>query len=239
VNARRELTAAAVLCAVGAGTAVLAGGRSWATVRASDAITPLSQHVTGRELTGGAVALGWAGLAGLAALFATRGRVRALVGALLGLFGAGIVYTSVTATGHAHILQVAGDKSALMRLGGEAAVHTAPWWLASAAGGVLLGLGGLLTLVRGARWPGMSARYERTTAGSEGAAVTPDRRSAGARARADDPSLLWKSLDRGVDPTDDPGEPGNGANLGDTDHPDDAGDPDDRHEADRRTNKER
>jgi len=60
------------------------------------------------------------------------------------------------------------------------------WWLVSVTGGVVLAVGGILTAARGARWPGMSARYER---------------SAPRKAAEDDPSALWKSLDRGEDPT--------------------------------------
>jgi uncharacterized membrane protein (TIGR02234 family) len=213
VNARRELTTAALLCAVGAGSALLAGGRSWATVRARDAITPLSQHVTGHELTAAAVAFGWAGLAGLAALFATRGWGRAAVGALLASLGAGIVYASTTAVRHAHVLQVAGDKSPLMRVGGDTAVHITAWWTVSAAGGVLLCLGGLMTLVRGSRWPGMSARYDRAPAAEGAAADSRTGAVSAARDAQEDPSALWKSLDRGEDPTEIPDTRDDAANL--------------------------
>lgn len=213
MNARRELTAAALLCAVGAVSAILAGGRSWATVRARDTITPLTQHVTGRELTAAAVAFGWAGLAGLAALFATRGWGRAAVGALLAALGGGIVYVSTTAVRHAHVLQVAGDKSPLIRLGGDTAVHSTAWWAVSAAGGALLCLGGLMTLVRGSRWPGMSARYERASTAEGGAAGSRAGAVSAARVAEEDPSVLWKSLDRGEDPTKIPGTRDDAADL--------------------------
>jgi uncharacterized membrane protein (TIGR02234 family) len=198
VTPRRELTAAALLCVVGAGAPVAAGGRTWATVQASGAITPILQSVTGRELAAGAVAFGWAGLAGLAALFATRGRVRAAVGALLALFGAAIGYVSVTAVGRAHVLDVAADKSALLRPDGGALVHATGWWITSAAGGVLLLAAGAVTLLRGARWPGMSARYDPGVAERR-----PD---------TGDAAALWKSLDRGEDPTE--GGPEHGTEHG-------------------------
>jgi uncharacterized membrane protein (TIGR02234 family) len=193
VNRRRELTAAALLCAVGAGAAVVAGGRSWATVQARDTITPMLQAVTGRELAAGAVALGWAGLAGLAALFATRGKIRAAVGGLLALFGAAIAYASATAVGRSHVLEVAADRSALLQQGADAVVRSTGWPAVSLGGGVLLAVAGVVILLRGARWPGMSARYD--TAGAE---RRPE--------HGDDASALWKSLDRGEDPTADRGD---------------------------------
>ncbi|GAA1833428.1 TIGR02234 family membrane protein [Actinomadura chokoriensis] len=186
----RERGLTALLCAGGAGLALLAGGRTWATVKAEDAITPFTQTLTGGDLGGAAGALAWAGLAGLAALFATRGRVRAAVGVLIALFGAGIAYASTVAVQRSNVLSAAGDKSALLKLGADPALHVDLWWIVSVAGGVLLVAGGLLTAVRGSRWPGMSSRYERAGAGA------PAREPA-----ADDPSAMWRSLDRGEDPT--------------------------------------
>ncbi|WP_433468652.1 Trp biosynthesis-associated membrane protein [Spirillospora sp. CA-128828] len=184
----RERGLTALLCAAGAGLALLAAGRTWATVSAQNAITPFTQHLTGGDLGGASGALGWAGLAGLAALFATRGRVRACVGVLIALFGAGIAYASTAAVQRSNVLSAAGDKSALLKLGADPALDVDLWWMVSVTGGILLVVAGLLTAVRGARWPGMSARYER--------AAPPD-----AAAAEDDPSALWKSLDRGEDPT--------------------------------------
>ncbi|MEW2356636.1 Trp biosynthesis-associated membrane protein [Spirillospora sp. NPDC029432] len=209
----RERGLAALLCAAGAGLTLLAAGRPWASVRARDAITPFAQELAGRDLSTVPGALGWAALAGLAALFATRGRVRAGVGALLALFGAGIGYAAVTSVQRADVAAAAGEKSAMLRLAGSLSVDVAPWWIASLAGGVLLVAAGLYTLVRGSRWPGMSARYERTRA-PEGAgkAASPGSNSAGSNStgskekrpaapKDDDPAGLWKSLDRGEDPT--------------------------------------
>ncbi|MFI0349601.1 Trp biosynthesis-associated membrane protein [Actinomadura sp. 9N407] len=211
MTASRERGLAALLCAAGAGLALLAAGRAWATVSARDAITPFAQDLTGRDLSTTSGAFGWAALAGLAALFATRGRVRAGVGVLLALFGVAIGYASVAAVQRSDVLAAAGDKSALLRLEGNLAVDVAPWWIVSLAGGVLLVGAGLVTLLRGARWPGMSARYERNTGPSaEGkgtdrpktaAAAAGTATGSGAGSQDDDPSALWKSLDRGEDPT--------------------------------------
>ncbi|MEU6034966.1 Trp biosynthesis-associated membrane protein [Actinomadura sp. NPDC047616] len=186
----RERALAALLCAAGAALTLLAAGRAWAHVRATGAITPFTQELTGRDLGGAAGALGWAGLAGLAALFATRGKVRAGVGVLLVLFGAAIGYASVASVRASHVRAAADEKSALLRLAAHPSVDVNLWWVVSLAGGLLLLAAGLVTLLRGARWPGMSARYERPVTA---APRTPP--------RADDPSSLWKSLDRGEDPT--------------------------------------
>jgi len=189
MSSGRERGLAALLCAAGAGLTLLAAARPWATVKAKESITPFSQDLTGHALGGTPGALAWAGLAGLAALFATSGRVRAAVGVLIALFGVGIGYASVADVRHAHIVEVAGDKSALLRLAARPEVATGPWWAVSLAGGALLVAAGVIVVARGARWPGMSARYERRPAKQ---ATGPD----------DDPSKLWKSLDQGEDPTD-------------------------------------
>ncbi|MES9540241.1 Trp biosynthesis-associated membrane protein [Actinomadura sp. NPDC000600] len=182
----RERGLTAVLCAAGAGLVLLAAGRTWATVKAQGSITPFTQQLTGGDLGGAPGALGWAGLAGLAALLATRGRVRAGVGVLIALFGVGIAYASTVAVQRSSVLAAAGDKSALLRLGAHPLLDVNLWWVVSVAGGVVLVVAGMLTAVRSAHWPGMSARYERT---------------APRRAAEDDPSAMWKSLDRGEDPT--------------------------------------
>jgi uncharacterized membrane protein (TIGR02234 family) len=189
VTGRRELAAAALLG--GAGAAIVAGfaGRTWAAVaeHAGTGLGTLGQQLTGRSLSGVVGALGWAGLAGIAALLATRGWARVAIGVLLAAFGVIIAIASPAAVRRAHVVSVAGDKSNLARLGGDVIVHVNAWWVVSLAGGVLLAAAGLLTVVRGRRWPGMSARYDRP-----GAAPPP---------AGDDPASMWKALDRGDDPT--------------------------------------
>ncbi|MFC9974071.1 Trp biosynthesis-associated membrane protein [Spirillospora sp. NPDC127200] len=212
----RERGLAALVCAAGAGLTLLAAGRPWATVRARDAITPFSLELTGRDLGALPGGLGWAALAGTAVLFATRGRVRAGLGALLAVFGAVIAVSSVTGIQAGDVRAAAAGKSTMLRLAGETAVQTGPWWAVSLAGGVLIVAAGLFTLVRGARWPGMSARYERQGAAPAGPAP--------ARPATDDDSAgLWKSLDRGEDPTEEPAGDSAGSPAGSP-----AGEPADR-----------
>ncbi|HEU5159655.1 MAG TPA: Trp biosynthesis-associated membrane protein [Streptosporangiaceae bacterium] len=214
--ARRGLLVAALLCAAGAGLVILAAGRRWSGVEVVGAGTPIVRELTGRDLAGLAAALGLAGLGGLAALIAVRGRARMAVGAVLVAFGAGIGYDSVAGIRRAHVLSVAADKSSLSAVL-AADVHTGAWWTVSVAGGALLAAAGLLTVVRGARWPGMSARYEAVRGGRTAAAGRPaadpsgggeaapagaeDTADAATRPAVDDPSRLWKALDRGEDPT--------------------------------------
>lgn len=185
---RRELTAAAVLGAVGAAVVTGFAGRTWATVaeHAGTGLETLDQHLTGRNLSGVIAALGWAGLAGIAALLATRGWARVVIGVLLTAFGVIVAIASPSAVSRSHVVAAAGEKSNLARVGGEVAVHVTAWWTLSLAGGVLLAAAGLLTVVRGRSWPGMSARYDRP---------------GGARTAGEDPASLWKALDRGDDPT--------------------------------------
>jgi uncharacterized membrane protein (TIGR02234 family) len=188
VTSRRELTVAVLLGGVGAAMVAGFAGRTWATVteRAGAGLETLDQHLTGRSLSGVIAAVGWAGLAGIAALLATRGWARVAIGALLTAFGAIVAIVSPAAVRHAHVVTAAGEKSNLARLGGAVSVHVNAWWILSLTGGVLLAAAGVLTVVRGRNWPGMSSRYDRPGT---------------ARPVGDDPASQWKALDRGDDPT--------------------------------------
>lgn len=223
----RERGLTALLCAAGAGLALLAAGRAWVTVRAGASITPVAQDLSGRDLNGAAGALGMAGLAGLAALFATAGRLRAVIGVLIAVFGAGIVYASAEAVQRSNVLAAVARKSTLLSLDAHPAMDVGLWWMVSVTGGVILAVAGLVTAVRGSRWPGMSSRYDRAAAAPASGPGRPGvRRPAVPLGKAprekatmgrtdggaphegdeslpyeDDPAAMWKSLDRGEDPT--------------------------------------
>ncbi|GAB2817931.1 TIGR02234 family membrane protein [Actinocorallia aurea] len=191
---RREMGAVALVCAAGAALVVFATGRVWAYASLSGgghASGGLSD-LTGADLTATG-ALGWAALAAMAAVFAVRGAARIAVGALLALLGAGSVLLALTATDASSVRSaLVGDAKMIVVGSGDAVSFDATHWpWLAAAGGVVIALAGLWTAVRGRAWPGMSARYER---GSRPVKAAP----------ADDPSALWKSLDRGEDPTADP-----------------------------------
>jgi uncharacterized membrane protein (TIGR02234 family) len=184
---RREFLITLLICLAGAGLAVFAAGRTWAEVSGGESIVataPLT--LSGSDLSG-VSALGWVGVAGLAALLATSGWARRALGVLLVLLGAGISTLSATAIGRSHLIEVAVEKRALLKSSTDLVPVANSWWLVSLAGGVLLALAGVITFVRGGRWPGMSARY--------------DSANAAPKKVRDDPAGLWKSLDRGEDPT--------------------------------------
>jgi len=189
----RELLAAALVCAAGAGLVLLAASRGWAgaTVTLPSPLPSRQVTLTGGDLAPALNGLGLAGLAGLAGVVATRGVARVVVGALIVLIGAGAVASSVGATGSARVLAELRDR---MSIADGAAVHAQPtlWWTAAVAGGVLLAVAGAYTIARGRRWPGMSSRYE-----APGTAVKRPEPTTG---------NLWDSLDSGTDPTVDPAE---------------------------------
>ncbi|WP_123663579.1 Trp biosynthesis-associated membrane protein [Actinocorallia herbida] len=182
----------ALVCAAGAALVVFATGRVWAQAAfagSGSGHTSGMSDLTGADLSATG-ALGWAALAAMAAVFAVRGAARIAVGALLALLGAGTVLLALTATDASSARAALLGDSGTIVVGSTDAVTVAAtaWpWLA-AAGGLVIALAGLWTAVRGRAWPGMSARYERGARPAKAAAP-------------DDPAALWKSLDRGEDPT--------------------------------------
>ncbi|MCD0450811.1 Trp biosynthesis-associated membrane protein [Actinocorallia sp. API 0066] len=191
------MTAVALVAVAGAALTLFASGRVWAFAELVGDAGQASPHggatiaIGSWEVAGGdlaaTAALGWAALAATAAVFAVRGVGRIAVGVLLALLGALTVPLALTAVDDASVRAALVDRTLLVA-GERIAADATVWpWLA-AAGGVVVALSGLWTAVRGHAWPGMSARYER---GSR-----PVR-----AASPDDPSALWKSLDRGEDPT--------------------------------------
>lgn len=179
---------------VAAGSALLlvAAGRTWASglFAAPGQAASVPVEVTGADLTGVLSGIGWAGLAGIAGLYAARGWARRLIGAIVAGGGLLVLVTvwnvrrseslvaaiGEYATGGAGTAQVVGDPD----------LHTAGPAMA-AAGAVLLVLSGLVAVVRATVWPGMGTRYDRVTVPRPHQAETP--------------SDLWKSLDAGDDPT--------------------------------------
>jgi hypothetical protein len=69
-----------------------------------------------------------------------------------------------------------------------------PWRPLAAAGGLAVLAAGILVTWRGPRWPAMSSRYSRAGRGKAQPVA--------------DAGTLWESLSRGVDPTEQPGQPG-------------------------------
>ncbi|MFD3686731.1 Trp biosynthesis-associated membrane protein [Nocardiopsis sp. NPDC058631] len=207
---RREYGLAMLALAVAAGLLLAAAGQQWVTGRitAPGPVPPVPVALTGADLTGAPSGVGWAGLAGIAGLYATRGWARRLVGALVAAGGVLALSAVWEATRPDTLLEAVSGSAT--ETGGAAQVagdpHLAALGPALAAGGAaLLVLSGLLAAVRAPAWPGMGTRYDRD--------ATPR------ATRAETPSDLWKSLDAGDDPTlDAPGDQSWSTN------PDDPGD---------------
>ncbi|MFC8299698.1 Trp biosynthesis-associated membrane protein [Micromonospora orduensis] len=184
---RRELTYAVVLCVAGAGLALWAATRSWSlelTVRPAP-LPPVRDARSGAALLPWLPALALVTLAGGGALLATRGRVRRLLGGLLGVLGLAV------AAGGGYGL-VADLDGAVSR----------QWPAICLLGGLLAAVGGGWTALRGGGWPAMGARYERpsrTVADSAPAAAGPEGSSAPMAGRRT--TEAWDALDRGEDPT--------------------------------------
>lgn len=159
MTGRRELGGWIAVVVLGCVLALLAAGRPWVT-RASG-----SAPLTGDDLTPVLTPLALAVLAGTVAVLATRGPGRRLIGALIALCGVGAAAAALTAAGTNTV-----------------------WPYVATAGAVLMTAAGVLAVLRGGRWGGMSGRYDRP--GSSAARPADDR-------------SLWDALDRGDDPTSD------------------------------------
>jgi uncharacterized membrane protein (TIGR02234 family) len=203
---RAEFGAALLLDLLGAAGALLVGGRHWQTI-----VTPRQRpltddvlSVTGRTIDSASTALGLVALAGVVAVLATRGLGRLVIGAFIALAGVGLVARSAAAGGAVSAARarslveskhsgVGIDASVVPRV----TVHSA-WPVLSVICGALVVLAGLLILIRGRRWAGLSMRYE-APAGRREPTGEVDVESARTRASAS----LWTALDHGVDPTGD------------------------------------
>lgn len=154
--------------------------------------------LAGRDLAPLGAAMGWVGLAAIAALLATRTWGRRITGAIVLLAGgvAGVIGLAFGLTeaasggGGAFVAAVLGDEAA------EAAtsVSVSAWWALAALCGLALLACGLLAVLDGPAWPRLGARYSR----------------ADAHAGAPSAAAAWDALDRGEDPTvvDEPRDPG-------------------------------
>jgi uncharacterized membrane protein (TIGR02234 family) len=201
-SGRGALTATLLLSLVGATLLLVAAGQTWVSgkVQAQGAIRTVTAH--GSEVSGVPGAMALVALASVVAVFAVRGNARRVLGGLVALAGAGAVFAATAALGSES--GALDDKAArsvgLADVTAGSVTHSAWPWLA-ALGGVLVVAAGVLTVLRGAAWPGMSARYD-APAGKRSAAG-PRRAAAAASAPAGQPTPadLWKALDRGEDPT--------------------------------------
>jgi uncharacterized membrane protein (TIGR02234 family) len=214
-DSRREYGLVLALGAAGAVLILLALREVWAhAIYTPPHPIPAQDYaVTGQSLVPLASALAVAALACLAAVIATRGLARRVVGVLLAVIGgyaavtvtaavtASAVLAAVLPTGQ-NVNQATGGGSTtsgatsgpptgILVAGapGHAVMTGLPWHVVAAAGALAIVLAGLATAWRGPVWPVMSARFER-----------PERRAA-ARVKTADSATMWESLSRDVDPT--------------------------------------
>ncbi|WP_327034663.1 Trp biosynthesis-associated membrane protein [Micromonospora ureilytica] len=187
VVGRRALTYAVLLCLAGAGLALWAATRSWSvelTVRPAP-LPPVRDARSGASLLPWLPALALVTLAGGGAVLATRGRLRRVLGVLLGVLGLAVA----AGGGYGLVADVGG-------------VVSRQWPALCLLGGLLAAVGGWWTAVRGGDWPAMGARYERPARTAPEAASAqsdpggPPTPLAGRRT-----TEAWDALDRGEDPT--------------------------------------
>ncbi len=215
-GARREYLLTLLAGAVGAVVVLLTARQGWARVLTVEPHPLPTSVVTvrGQDLVPAAGALGLAALAGLAAVLATRGLARRVVGGLLTVFGAAIITSVSLPVTAAQVRSAAVGATAAQAGsvpgGSTAGSGTTPgtggsgvggltlvshvemaafsWRWAVLAGGLLVIGAGLLVAWRGTRWPVMSSRYDQPASPKPSAAA--------------DPASLWESLSQGLDPTD-------------------------------------
>ncbi|GAB2906132.1 Trp biosynthesis-associated membrane protein [Nonomuraea fastidiosa] len=186
---KRELSIWVVATALGCLLVLLAAGREWVRVL-QDGAAGVTTGPTGGDLSPALTPVALAGLAGVVAVLATRGTGRRVVGAVLALCGAGVAAATWAAIDGGNVTGWLSERNVLHGASGVP-WEAAPLWPAVAAAGALLMLaGGITAIVRGGRWAGMSARYDR--------AKGPDGE---AKAQVSDDRALWDALDRGDDPT--------------------------------------
>ncbi len=213
-RSRAEYALALLLDLLGAAVALLVSTRVWQTV-VTPRPRPLADDVlalTGRTVDAAPTALAVMALAGVVAVLATRGVMRRAIGGALLVAGAALVWRSIAATSAvspARARDLVRQRHSGVGLDATTVAHVTVhglWPVLSVACGVLVALAGLLVVVRGHRWAGLSARYE-APAGRPGGPVG----DAGRVDETDEPTrrarantALWNALDRGDDPTDKP-----------------------------------
>ena len=153
--------------------------------------------LTGRDLAPLGAAMGWVGLAAIAALLATRTWGRRVTGAVVLVAGGAAGVTGV-AFGLTEVASGGGGTFVAAALGDESAaaatsVSISAWWFVAVLSGLAMLACGMLALLDGPSWPRLGARYSR-----------PD-----SQATVPSAAAAWDALDRGEDPTlvDEPRDP--------------------------------
>lgn len=175
---RRSMLLTMLAVAAGALISIWSLGQVWASSTYNDSITNQTESVTGSTLYPISVVGAWIALASVLAVFATSGRARWALGALILVCGAAIVTSSM-----AFIL----TKDALRfsnALADRGVITIGSGWAITGIAGLLVAAAGVVTILKGAQWRGLSARQLPSDAAAAKPASTP-----------------WEALDRGEDPT--------------------------------------
>jgi len=199
---RRYAVTLLVLAAASIGV-IVAYGATWAIAtvpvfagQASAGQPGREIALAGRDLAPLGGAMGWVGLAGVAALLATRTWGRRATGVVVGLAGgvAGVVGLTFGLTdaasggGGAFVSAALGARTDAV----AESVGITAWWVLATASGLAMLACGIAAVVDGPTWPRLGARYSR-----------------GADSPAASAAATWDALDRGEDPTavDEPRDP--------------------------------
>jgi uncharacterized membrane protein (TIGR02234 family) len=195
----RERLAVLALGVIGAGLAFLTVTRPWLTVSVQDPLTGSGLlHPAGRDLAGLVPAAALVALAASAAAVTMRRVGRQVAGLLLVAAGAAIASAAATVLADPRAAAAESARTATGRTGDLSGITATAgvWpWLAVLAG-VPIVLAGALTIVRGRRWSGLSARYDAPGPAEGGSGAPTDPADPAA-----DPAQAWDALSRGDDPT--------------------------------------
>ncbi|MGD7787880.1 Trp biosynthesis-associated membrane protein [Propionibacteriaceae bacterium Y1700] len=180
--ASRTRIYAFVAILAGALLGLIATAQPWWLVRHASGETPLSGTVTSGGLSQALPAVLLAGWL-LALTLGSKGR--RVLGVLLALIGVGCAVTGVLGAPPAEQLVTTTVQQA--SLGGEHTLTRGAWGWVFAVAGALAAAGALLMVLRAASWPARTRRFDRA----------PDPEGLD----DEDPAAIWKTLDRGADPT--------------------------------------
>ncbi|SFS33174.1 Trp biosynthesis-associated membrane protein [Saccharopolyspora flava] len=183
------LWAVLLLVLAGAGALWAASGLTWVEQLFRTPMgTDTTSTATGAVLRPELVPMALAALAAVAAVLATGGLLRRVVGLLIALAGALLVWRSYTMfRGNWFAYLPDGAPPGSTSIGYASTSVIGPGLMV--LGAVLLLVAGVLVVVRAGRMPAMGARYSAPGAAKEQKSQDPDRR-------------LWNELDAGRDPTD-------------------------------------
>lgn len=202
MSVRREYgitLAVLILAAIGV---IVAYGATWVTATVPVFLgepTPTRMvSLTGSMLFGSTGAAGWVAAACAAGIIATRTWGRTIIGMVAALAGLAAGVSAVT-----FILSRGPLVDAALADDQAIAVEGNAWWVMAALAGLAVTVSGAVTVIRGRRWPSLSARYERTSVGASDSQGNVSGRPGGESGGNPTAMHMWDALDRGDDPTDD------------------------------------